>query len=452
MSENSGRWLRVSTKAQDEQSQLPELVRWEDGHGYTMAAEYTVHGGSAFKGNKRFDAEWARVLEDFRSGKITVLVVWKQNRLDRKLNTFQMLREVLEVSEGRGRVEFVSQPHLNDLTTMGGRIALKVEEEIAYADSKGKSDNVKIKQNALRSAGSAVGRAPWGFEIKQLDGRKLFVPTADGRKYIPLIFARVIDGESLRSIAEWLTAEKVPTRFGGIWNEGYLCNRLIKNPVYYGARRNAGQLETEALVSATTWQQANAALRSRVRPGRDASVRDKALLAAICGECYGVIRDGCVDGKSPMYRVFTGKDRVPYYRCSGHGPQRKGCGFMITVAEADLLVTVNEIDTGDLHIEPVFVAGDDRSDEIAKLREKAMDAYREGDKARFRELDAEADELEELPRVKPHWESVETNQTEGDYFAALNLDQRREYLTKLEIVLSRQGAVVGKRGLKDPWL
>jgi site-specific DNA recombinase len=339
VSENSGRWMRVSTKAQDEQSQLPELARWETDHGYTVAAEYTVHGGSAFKGNRKFDAQWQRVLDDLRSGKITVLVVWKQNRLDRKLNTFQMLREVVELG---GRVEFVSQPHLNDLTTMGGRIALKVEEEIAYADSKGKSDNVKIKQNALRAAGSAVGKAPWGYEITMVDGRKLFVPTADGRKYIPAIFARAIEGQSLRKIAAWLTAEGVPTYTGGaVWNEGYLGTRLIKNPAYYGARRNAGQLEIEALVSASMWQEANAALKSRIRPGRAASVNDKALLAPICGECHGKPREGCADGISPMYRVYSGNGeaRKPCYRCTGHGPQRKGCGFMIETSQLDEWVT-----------------------------------------------------------------------------------------------------------------
>src|SRR5260370_30451972 len=105
--ERSGRWLRVSTKKQDELNQLPDVDAWERNHGYAVNAEYTVHGASAFKGNKKFDAEWTRVLEDFRSGKITELVLWKQDRIDRKLNTFKMLAQVSELG---GRVEFVTQP------------------------------------------------------------------------------------------------------------------------------------------------------------------------------------------------------------------------------------------------------------------------------------------------------------------------------------------------------
>lgn len=461
MSEQSGRWLRVSTKAQDEQSQLPDVVRWETGHGYTMAAEYIVHGGSAFKGNKKFDAEWQRVLADMKSGKITVLVVWKQNRLDRKLETLQMLRQVVEAG---GRVEFVTQPQLNDLTTMGGRIALKIEEELAYADSKNKSDAVKIKQAALRAAGSVVGRAPWGYQIwcsvcdrapvrPGCNGhRKVLKPTPDGRTYIPAIFAKVIDGESLRSIAAWLTAEGVPTANGKPWNEGYLGNRLIRNPVYYGVRRNGGQLETEDLVSASTWQQANAALRSRVRPGRDASKLPKALLKPICGECYGQPREGCADGLSPMHRVLATEDRAGYYRCYGHGPQRKGCGFMILVSEADDDLTAVMLADGDWHKERVFVAGDDRSDDIAKLRERGADLFRDGDYAGAAECGRQATELESAPRVRPHWETTETNLTEGEYFKALDPSQRREYLASREIILSRDSVRIGLHGRKDPWL
>ena len=262
----------------------------------------------------------------------------------------------------------------------------------------------------------------------------------------------------MRTVAAKLTAEGVPTTNGKPWNENYLANRLIKNPIYYGARRNGGQLETEELVSATTWQQANAALKTRARPGRDASVRDKALLAPICGECYGQPRGGCLDGRSPMYRIYGGKvsNRQPYYRCSGHGPQRKGCGFMILVSEADDLVTCLMLQDEHEHQERVFVAGDDKSDEIARLREKAMDAYREGNKPLFRNLDAQADELEEQNRnrTKPHWEKERTGEAEGDYFGALDLEQQRQYLASKQVFLFRGYADVQDpdMGGEDPWL
>ena len=468
MADRAGRWVRVSGDSQSEADQLPDINDYCDGRGYIKDKPYEVHGKSAYKGAQ--DPDWQKVVKDVQDGAIDVVVCWMVDRLDRQ-NILHAIPMALEVLDAGGRIEFSEQPECNldaKSPTIDDEVkAFSDRIHAANQESKIKSKRVLKAHNKRRAIGSALGRAAWGYTIicdvcketpekkRCRDHVKLFVPTAIGRKYIPLIFDRVIDGDSLRDIAAWLTVEGVPTTTGGIWNEGYLCNRLIKNPVYYGARRNGGQLETEWLVSATTWQQANAALRSRVRPGRDASVRAKALLAPVCGECYGKPREGCADGISPMYRISTGKDRVPYYRCSGHGPQRKGCGFMILVSDADGIVTNVMLQDEHWHEDRVFIAGDDRSDQIAKLREKAMDAYRDGDKARFRALDAEADELEEMPRVKPHWEKEKTSESEGDYFAALNPAQQRQYLASKQVILCRDYADIQEREpyeREDPWL
>src|SRR5690349_17986838 len=104
--EKAGRWLRVSTTGQDEASQVPDVDKWCETRSYDVAHTYTVHGGSAFKGNAKFDREWAKVLADFKAGRITVLVVWKSDRLDRKLNMLNMIAEVVKVG---GRMEFVTE-------------------------------------------------------------------------------------------------------------------------------------------------------------------------------------------------------------------------------------------------------------------------------------------------------------------------------------------------------
>ena len=92
-------------------------------------------------------------------------------------------------------------------------------------------------------------------------------------------------------------------------------------------------------------------------------------MAPVCGECYGKKREGCADGISPMYRVYGGygENRQPYYRCTGHGPQRKGCGFMITVAEADDIVTGDMLQDENEHEDREFVPGDDKSDPIPRV-------------------------------------------------------------------------------------
>ena len=417
MRAKAGIWQRVSTGGQDEASQLPDLQRWCDSHDYEVSARYVLHGKSASKGKQ--DSYLDRAITDMQDGKISVLVVWQSSRIERRgaYSVFDLARRVREAG---GRIEYVKDAYLNDTNDMSD-VMLALAATKDRDKSRDISLQVTAKQAALRAAGSVVGRAPWGYEITTRDGLKILTPTADGRAYVPVIFQMIIDGKSLRDLAAWLTAQGVD---GKVWHEGDLGNRMIKNPVYYGQRRNAGQLETEALVSYSTWQQANAALTSRVRPGRSTAKHEKALLSPVCGnpKC-----NATGEQPSPMYRV-NARGKL-YYRCTGSGPQRKGCGNMVPLAELDAIVIESMTsDHMNMHVERVFIAGDDRSD-VARLRKAAMEAYERGDKARFMELDAQADALD-TPAIPPHWETRETEQTAGEHFAALDNDARRSELAQ----------------------
>jgi hypothetical protein len=320
---------------------------------------------------------------------------------------------------------------------------------------------VTAKQDALREAGSIVGRAPWGFEIVKRDGRKVLVPTDAGRNYVPAIFQRVIDGASLRTIAAWLTDNSVPTTqdayvvIGPLrpWHEAYVGNRLIKNPAYCGHRDGKHSYAVEPvagkpLVTPTTWQEANEALASRVRRGRDTVTHIKPLVAPLCGECYGTPRPGCASGRSPMYRVFagTGRNRRAYFRCTGQGPQRKGCGApMIPVDQLESDVRDAMLGNQMPHLKRVFIPGDDRSNDIARLDERGAAAMRTGDYDAAMVAMAEAKSLRELPRVAPHWEERESEQSEAEYFASLDHDGQRDYLSAMEITADAGGVGVVPR-------
>lgn len=424
--ERAGIWQRVSTGGQDEASQLPDILRYCADHGYApVEPYYTVHGKSAFHGRQAADLD--RAFNDMTAGKFTVLVVWAADRIERR-GALASLMLAKRAQDAGGRIEYVKDSHLNVASEMNGTM-LALAGDMAQMESKRKSDRVKIKQDALRAAGSAVGRAPWGYSIVTRDGKKIYAPTEAGRNYVPLIFQMIIDGSSCRDVAAWLTDEKVPTWTGNaVWNEAYIGNRLIKNTVYYGQRVNGGTLVTEGLVTWSQWSAANAALSARVRPGRATVVQAKPLFSPVCGnpDC-----DATGAKPSPMYRVMAGgqSNRTPYFRCTGRGPQRKGCGNMVPLeATVDRLVSTMSRDTTDMHVDRVFIAGDDRSDEVGRLREAAMTAYRRGDKKRFSELDMQADALDALPAVRPHWQDIETDQNEGAYFRNLDNDGIRDYL------------------------
>ena len=66
-----------------------------------------------------------------------------------------------------------------------------------------------------------------------------------------------------------------------------------------------------------------------------------------------------------------------------------------------------------LHRDRVFVAGDDRSDQIAKLDERGANAMRKGEYDEAMAAMAEAKTLRELPAVAAHWDVRETGQSEA---------------------------------------
>jgi hypothetical protein len=250
-----------------------------------------------------------------------------------------------------------------------------------------------------------------------------------------MIFDMAINGKSLRFIAPWLDCEGVRTLSGKPWNEIYI-GHLMKNTIYYGQRRNSGQLETEAVISYSVWQQGNAALNSRMKAGRSAVKSEKALMLPVCSnpDC-----DASGEHPSPMYR--TGIRQGSKYRCYGTGPQRKGCGNGISVAELDARVIDSmESDHTNMHVDRVFIPGDDRSDEIGKLREKGAEAMKRGDYTAATDCMRQAEEMEALPRIAPHWEEVKSDQTESDYFMSLDMAGRRRELAENWIVSAHRAS------------
>lgn len=442
----AGKWVRVSGDTQSEADQIPDIDIYIDDRGYLHGRTFQVHGKSAYKGAQ--DPDWLKVVKAIQDREITVIVCWMVDRLDRQ-NILHAIPMVLAVLDAGGRIEFSEQPECN-LDASDPDVSDKVKAfsdriHAAHQESVIKSKRILKAHRRLREKGSVNGRPPWGYEnICTVCDRpaarpgcnghiKVMQPTADGRKYIPLIFAKLANGETSTAVAAWLTAEGVPTQYGGAWNEATISTRLVKNPAYYGQRRNSGNLKTEALVTYDVWLAANNAVSQRGRPGRDTSVRPKALLSPACGN------PGCdATGKhpSPMYRNYSGKpgERVPYYRCTGSGPQRKGCGNMILTAELDDIVTAAMAEDAAAHIERIFIPGDDRSGEIGRLRQQAMDAYASNDKQLFLKLDAKADELAAIPGSAPRWVERDTCTTRAEHFAGLDPEARREYLRRCSVV------------------
>jgi hypothetical protein len=176
-------------------------------------------------------------------------------------------------------------------------------------------------RDRIKAEGGFTGRAPWGYQITGPKYAKTITPTEQGRRLVPEVYARVIKGESLATIARWLEEQT-----GREWWPRTI-GAMVRNPVYRGAQHDAAGrviFRCEALVDAATWKRAGKALAGRPKRGH-VDPENRAMLAGVLSCPF------CPD--SPMYRLNTG-----YYRCTGRGANRKGCGNMVRAAVVDAAV------------------------------------------------------------------------------------------------------------------
>jgi DNA invertase Pin-like site-specific DNA recombinase len=299
-------------------------------------------------------------------------------------------------------------------------------------------------QAGIRDNGGFVGKPPWGYVTTGDKYRKTIIPTDEGRMYIPEIFRRVIKGDSLATIAAWLSAETDRNW----WARS--IGAMVRNSTYIGhVTDGSGRIvhECEAIVDAGIFQRAAKRLDNAPKRGKILA-ENRAMLAgaAFCPCCQDTLES--LVKPSPMYRINGANTRKDgskgsnyYYRCSGRGPQRKGCGNMVPVHEADMWVDeVIRKHWDKPVITRKLIPGHNHDAEIAgveyQLRELAKQGYDEDEEDKRRmELRAEKKRLMALPAVPDKWADVEGDMTYAAEWAATPVNGRGAWLAEHGIMV-----------------
>lgn len=396
MGDIAGKWLRVSTTGQSEANQEPDIDAHIDANGYEYGRTYTLHGKSASKGEQ--ETTLRQAIADIEAGHITVIVAWALDRLDRR-GVAESFRTKLRIEEAGGRVEFVKEPSMSEL-----EYALKAY--MAGEESKRRAERVRIGQDATRANDGVLQRAPWGYTITGAKRGKSFVPTTEGARYIPELFQRIANGESLAAVQGWLVSRGVKKSVPGI-------RGIIRNPVYQGFiqdRNGAVYARCEALVDSAVWKQANDGLSSkaRLRKGRPA----KAMLTGVitCGLCGAVV-----------YRKHPERGEAgQIYACAG----KPSCGSVRARIADDAVITLldREVLDGPVFAWHVTPASDYCAEiqavtyELSRLGLAGLDEETE-DRKRA-ELRARRRDLESLPATPERREMVLTDKVLRETFPA----------------------------------
>jgi site-specific DNA recombinase len=210
--------------------------------GWTLIRSRYDDGGYSGGSTDRPDLQ--RLLDDIRSRKIDVIVVYKVDRLTRSLADFAKL---VELFDAHG-VSFVSVTQQFNTTTSMGRLTLNVLLSFAQFEREVTSERIRDKIAASKRKGLWVGGPlPLGYHMK--DGKIAVVE--DDAERVRMIYRRYLELGTVNALVRDLRERNMrtktrllatgATRGGVLFGRGALFY-LLRNRFYIGEVSYKGEI------------------------------------------------------------------------------------------------------------------------------------------------------------------------------------------------------------------
>lgn len=201
-----------------------------------VARSYTDNDLSGFTGAKPrpgYDA----LLADVRAGNVGTLIAWHVDRLTRQPAELETLMAACR--ESGTKLRTVTAGEL-DPTSPDGMLMARLTGAVASYESDHKRRRITMKHDELAQAGKFHGgRRRFGYEPGMSAIRES--EAAAIREAV----ARVLGGDSLYSVAEWLNASGMATAEGNRWT-GSNVGTMLRRPHLAGLRVHQGTITGEA--------------------------------------------------------------------------------------------------------------------------------------------------------------------------------------------------------------
>lgn len=150
-------YVRVSSKAQDHRSQLPDLERWAE------AQDEPVQWYRDTASGKTMDRPaWRELEQAYRMGQVSQIVIWRLDRLGRTAAGLTSLFDDLR----QRRVNVVSLKDGLNLSTAAGRLMANVLASVAQYDNEVRSERIRAGQAVAWAKGKAWGGSMAGKRKK----------------------------------------------------------------------------------------------------------------------------------------------------------------------------------------------------------------------------------------------------------------------------------------------
>jgi DNA invertase Pin-like site-specific DNA recombinase len=272
--------------------------------GWAAVPDFYDDGG--FPGGNMARPGLKQLLDDVRTGKVNVIVVYKVDRLTRSLADFA---KIVEVLDGAG-ASFVSVTQSFNTTTSMGRLTLNVLLSFAQFEREVTGERIRDKIAASKRKGMWMGgNPPLGYDVKD---RQLVVNEAEAET-VRHMMRRYIALGSVRALQEELGSQGICTKLhkgrGGIpFTRGSL-GHLLKNTLYLGEVHFKGQVHAgqhNAIVDRKLWDAVQATLaRSAVDHRHGQRAKEPSLLSGLLYDMHG-------GRMTPSHAVKNGQ-RYRYY-------------------------------------------------------------------------------------------------------------------------------------------
>lgn len=293
-----------SLDAQYEASQA--YIQSQAHGGWTLLRAKYDDGG--FSGGNIDRPALQRLLDDVRSGKIDIIVVYKVDRLTRSLADFAKLVDLFD----RHNVSFVSVTQQFNTTTSMGRLTLNVLLSFAQFEREVTAERIRDKIAASKRKGLWVGgMAPLGYDTKD---RKITVNKVEAKR-VREIFDSYLRLSGLNPLMTDLRERRIFTKVrvlktgetvGGIpFTRGPLAH-LLRNRFYVGEVLFKGEIlkgEQPAIIDRGLFEAVQAKLNDQRKSHEAKRMKSDSLLA-------GRIFD---DRGNRMGPSHTRKRGVKYY-------------------------------------------------------------------------------------------------------------------------------------------
>lgn len=295
-------YVRVSTDEQAQkgysaENQIEQLTKTAKKQGW----KYRLFDDVGHSGTKYDRPGLTSMLDHVREGKIKQVLVWKIDRLSRKLSH---LLNILELFEGN-KVDLISISENFNVNTPMGKLLLGLLGSVAEFERDSIIQRIKaVKNTRKRVKRLPLGHVPYGLKLNE-EKNKLIPDNGPGCKIIKKIFDLSLRGMGTTRIAEYLNNNGFKTKQNKRFDSSTV-GRVLDNYTYAGMIEIDGKLEhgnIDPIVTLDTYQKVRREIQNRTRtPSYPAT---KHLLTGLlkCNVCgSGLVSSGDYSLGKRFYR------------------------------------------------------------------------------------------------------------------------------------------------------